>query len=59
MVTVAVMHDGSTEIARASKTLALKPRTMCRKVATLTSPPRNLLILFCRRRIAAASKRNA
>ena len=30
VVTVAVMHDGSTEIARASETLALEPRAMCR-----------------------------
>ena len=46
MTTVAVVHRGSNEISRASKTHALKTRTMCRKVATLTSPPNNVLIVF-------------
>ena len=46
MVTVAVMHDGSNEIARASKIHAPMNRTMCREVAALTSPPSNVLIVF-------------
>ena len=46
MTTVAVVHRGGNEIAGASKTHALKTRTMCRKVATLTSPPNNVLLVF-------------